>query len=80
MVFHLFGFQWKPGVTEEEKDRRPRDPGPAGEVPGLIETHVGVNCSPRSLGYAFGGVMKFRIGRRLRRTGRIPLTGNYSSG
>lgn len=30
-----------------------------GQIPGLLETYVGRNESPRSQGYAFGGVMKF---------------------
>jgi len=30
-----------------------------GQIPGLLETWVGVNVSPRSQGYELGGVMKF---------------------
>ena len=30
-----------------------------GQIPGLLETSVGVNFSPRSRGYELGGVMKF---------------------
>jgi len=30
-----------------------------GKIPGLVETAVGVNISPRGQGYEFGGVMKF---------------------
>jgi hypothetical protein len=30
-----------------------------GQIPGLVETSVGVNVSPRSQGYELGGVMKF---------------------
>ena len=30
-----------------------------GQIPGLLETWVGVNISPRSQGYELGGVMKF---------------------
>ncbi len=60
MVIHLFGFQWKPGLADEAKARVAREiRALQGEIPGLLETHVGANFSPRSLGYAFGGVMKF---------------------
>lgn len=30
-----------------------------GQIPGLLETCVGRNESPRGQGYTFGGVMKF---------------------
>ena len=30
------------------------------QIPGLLETHVGQNISPRGKGYAFGGIMRFR--------------------
>ena len=30
-----------------------------GQIPGLLETYIGVNISPRSQGYELGGVMKF---------------------
>ena len=30
-----------------------------GQIPGLVETHVGTNISPRGQGYELGGVMKF---------------------
>jgi len=60
MVLHLFGFQWKAGVTEDVKERVAREiRALQGNIPGLLETHVGINFSPRSQGYAFGGVMKF---------------------
>jgi hypothetical protein len=60
MIVHLFGFKWKAGVTKEEKERAAQEiRALQGIIPGLLETHVGVNFSPRSLGYAFGGVMKF---------------------
>ena len=60
MVVHLFGFKWRTGVTEEVTKRVAREIAALqGEIPGLLETYVGVNFSPRSLGYAFGGVMKF---------------------
>jgi antibiotic biosynthesis monooxygenase (ABM) superfamily enzyme len=29
-------------------------------IPGLLETHVGPNLSPRGKGYTFGGVMRFK--------------------
>jgi hypothetical protein len=60
MVLHTFAFRWKPGVTEEQKQRVIAEiRALQGQIPGLLETHVGVNFSPRSQGYALGGVMKF---------------------
>ncbi|MGA8311395.1 MAG: Dabb family protein [Terriglobales bacterium] len=60
MYIHMFAFCWKPGVTEEQKQRviagiRQLQ----GQIPGLVETIVGVNISPRGQGYELGGVMKF---------------------
>jgi hypothetical protein len=60
MIIHAFAFHWKPGVTEEEKVRAQTEiRALQGQIPGLLETHVGVNFSPRSQGYELGGVMKF---------------------
>lgn len=60
MVIHTFAFRWKPGVTPEKRQQviaaiRQLQ----GQIPGLIETWVGENISPRSQGYELGGVMKF---------------------
>jgi len=60
MIIHTFAFRWKPDVTDEQKTRVITDiRALQGQIPGLIETHVGVNISPRSQGYELGGVMKF---------------------
>jgi hypothetical protein len=60
MVIHTFAFRWKPNVTAEQKLRVQTEiRGLQGQIPGLLETHVGANFSPRSQGYEFGGVMKF---------------------
>jgi hypothetical protein len=60
MVIHTFAFRWKPGVTEEQQQRViAAINNLQGKIPGLEETWVGVNFSPRSQGYALGGVMKF---------------------
>lgn len=59
-VFHIFAFQWKPDVTQAQKDRASKDIAAfQGQIPGLLETHVGSNLSPRGKGYTFGGVMRF---------------------
>ncbi|HTR65219.1 MAG TPA: Dabb family protein [Terriglobales bacterium] len=60
MYVHLFAFRWKPGVTEQQKDQvvaaiRELQ----GQIPGLLETWVGKNASPRGQGYELGGAMKF---------------------
>jgi Stress responsive A/B Barrel Domain len=60
MYIHMFAFRFKAGVTDEQKDRivaaigKLRD-----EIPGILETWVGRNDSPRGQGYELGGVMKF---------------------
>jgi len=60
MVIHTFAFRWKSGVTEEQKLRVMEGiRALQGQIPGLLETYVGANFSPRSQGYALGGVMKF---------------------
>jgi hypothetical protein len=60
MVIHTFAFRWKPGVREEQRLRAITEIRKLqGQIPGLLETSVGVNFSPRSQGYELGGVMKF---------------------
>jgi hypothetical protein len=60
MVIHTFAFRWKPGVTESQKLLAIQEiRALQGQIPGLAETWVGVNISPRSQGYELGGVMKF---------------------
>ena len=60
MVIHSFAFRWRPGVTEDQKTRVIEEiRNLQGQIPGLIETMVGTNFSPRSRGYELGGVMKF---------------------
>ena len=60
MVIHTFAFRWKPDVTAEQKTRAITEiRALQGQIPGLLETHAGVNFSPRSQGHELGGVMKF---------------------
>ena len=60
MIIHTFAFRWKPGVSTDQKDHAVREiQALQGEIPGLVETSVGHNISPRSQGYELGGVMKF---------------------
>jgi Stress responsive A/B Barrel Domain len=60
-VFHVFAFQWKEGTTEAQKDRARIDIlAFQGKIPGLLQTHVGPNTSPRGKGYTFGGIMQFK--------------------
>ncbi len=60
MVIHTFAFRWKPGVTQDQKQRAITEiRNLQGRIPGLLETWVGENISPRSQGYELGGVMKF---------------------
>jgi hypothetical protein len=60
MYVHLFAFRWNSGVTQEQKQRVITEiRGLQGKIPGLVETNVGMNVSPRGGGYELGGVMKF---------------------
>lgn len=60
MIVHTFLFRWKAGVAEDQKERAIREiQALQGKIPGLVETLVGRNISPRSQGYELGGVMKF---------------------
>jgi len=60
MFIHVFAFRWKPDVTPAQKDRVAHAiQAFQGVIPGLLETYVGTNVSPRGQGYEFGGVMKF---------------------
>ena len=60
-VFHVFAFQWKPAATDDLKSKAAKDIAAfQGQIPGLLEVHVGRNVSPRGKGYAFGGIMKFQ--------------------
>lgn len=60
-VFHIFAFQWKAGTTEADKEKAARKIAAfQGEIPGLLQTHVGPNISPRGKGYTFGGLMEFK--------------------
>ena len=60
-VFHVFAFQWKPDVTDTQKQKAQKDIAAfQGQIPGLLETHVGPNISPRGKGYTFGGIMRFK--------------------
>lgn len=60
MLIHTFGFRWKPGVTAAQIAQSSRIiRALQGQIPGLLNTWVGDNISPRSHGYQFGGVMQF---------------------
>ncbi|MGB7728900.1 MAG: Dabb family protein [Candidatus Acidiferrum sp.] len=60
-VFHVFAFQWKPNATDAQKQKAATDIAAfQGKIPGLLQTHVGPNISPRGKGYTFGGIMQFK--------------------
>jgi hypothetical protein len=60
-VFHVFAFRWKPNTSEAEKNRAAKEIAAfQGQIPGLLQTHVGPNISPRGKGYTFGGIMQFK--------------------
>ena len=60
-VFHVFAFRWKPDTSEAQKDKAAKEIAAfQGQIPGLLQTHVGLNISPRGKGYTFGGIMQFK--------------------
>jgi len=60
MYIHTFALRWMPGTTEEQKQRAKQEIlALQGRIPGLMQTHVGENQSPRAKGTNFGGVMFF---------------------
>src|ERR1700730_16875573 len=60
-VFHVFAFRWKPGTSQAQMDRAAKEIAAfQGVIPGLLQTHVGPNISPRGKGYTFGGIMQFK--------------------
>ncbi|RXH54504.1 Dabb family protein [Granulicella sibirica] len=60
-VFHIFAFIWNEGVSAAQKERARKEIlSFQGVIPGLMQTHVGPNISPRGKGYTFGGVMQFK--------------------
>jgi antibiotic biosynthesis monooxygenase (ABM) superfamily enzyme len=59
-VFHVFAFMWNAGVSDAQKERARKEIlAFQGVIPGLIQTHVGPNISPRGKDYTFGGIMQF---------------------
>jgi Stress responsive A/B Barrel Domain len=60
MYIHMFAFRLQPGVTEEQKERMLREiKALQDQIPGILETVVGKNDSPRGQRYEIGGAMKF---------------------
>jgi len=60
MFIHMFAFRLKPDVTSAQKEKIVAEIKKLqGRIPGLLETAVGMNVSPRAQGYEIGGVMKF---------------------
>ena len=60
-AFHVFAFQWKPNASEAQKEKAAREIAALqGKIPGLLQTHVGPNISPRGKGYTFVGIMQFK--------------------
>jgi Stress responsive A/B Barrel Domain len=60
MFIHMFSFRWKPGVTAQQKQHVFEEVNALKtRIPGILDSAVGFNTSPRGQGYEFGGVMKF---------------------
>jgi hypothetical protein len=80
MYIHVFAFRWKPDVAEQQKQYAAAEIRKLqGQIPGLLETFVGVNISPRGLGYELGGVMKFADKASLDAYGPHPVHQNLLS-
>ena len=73
VVFHVFGFQWKAGTSEAQKEKAALAISALqGQIPGLLQTHVGPNISPRGRGYTFMGIMQFKDKEALERYPQHP--------
>lgn len=60
MYIHMFAFRFKPNVTAEQKQHILAEIRKLqGQIPGLLETWIGQNTSPRGQGYELGGAMRF---------------------
>jgi hypothetical protein len=60
MYIHMFAFRFKPGVTAQQKEKVAAAVSKLkSDIPLILESWVGINDSPRGVGYEFGGVMKF---------------------
>jgi len=60
MFIHSFAFRWKIPVTDEQKQRVVTEIADLhNHIPGILDTVVGLNTSPRGQGYEVGGTMKF---------------------
>jgi hypothetical protein len=60
MYIHMFAFRFKPEVTAAKKHESVAAiRALQNDISELLETHVGLNESPRGQGYELGGVMKF---------------------
>lgn len=60
MYIHMFAFRFRPEVAATKKHQIVAAiRALQNDIPELLETHVGLNESPRGQGYELGGVMKF---------------------
>ena len=74
MFIHMFAFRFKPGVTDQKKaEIVAAIQNLQKEIPGILETWVGRNVSPRGQGYELGGVMKFAESAACDRYGAHPV-------
>ena len=74
MFIHMFAFRFKPGVTDTKKDEIVAAiQNLQKEIPGILETWIGRNVSPRGQGYELGGVMKFADAAACDRYGAHPV-------
>ncbi|MCU1320693.1 MAG: Stress responsive alpha-beta barrel protein [Acidobacteriaceae bacterium] len=60
MFIHMFFFRWKPDVSEQQKQRVFTEISVLkDQIPGILDSAIGFNTSPRGQDYEFGGMMKF---------------------
>ena len=79
MVIPTFHIRFKPEAAPAQVDSTiDAIRGFQGTVPGLLETSIGHNFSPRSNGFHVGAAMKFESRATLEPTTPAPLTSNCS--
>jgi hypothetical protein len=71
---HMFAFRWRPDATAADKKRAIAEiQAFSGQIPGLLEVHVGENTAANGGDFETGGVMKFASPEALQDYNTHPL-------
>jgi hypothetical protein len=74
MYIHMFAFRIKAGVSAGQKQRMLSEiRALQTQIPEILESWVGLNESPRGLGYELGGGMKFLSRESFEKYGPHPV-------